>query len=61
MCIRDRLRLHQSVQGGRPMTTCGRWDPRARMARSWSSARSKPREAPPGPGRKSNAPAGGTP
>eukprot|EP00969_Alexandrium_andersonii_P069248 3054936-Alexandrium_andersonii.AAC.1 len=32
-----------------------------RMTRSRSSGRSKPHETPPGPGRKSNAPAGSTP
>eukprot|EP00969_Alexandrium_andersonii_P127665 5643075-Alexandrium_andersonii.AAC.1 len=32
-----------------------------RITRSRSSGRSKPHETPPGPGRRSNAPAGSTP
>eukprot|EP00969_Alexandrium_andersonii_P069807 3080673-Alexandrium_andersonii.AAC.1 len=51
----------QSVHGGLPATTYGLAAPRMRMARSRSSGLSKSHETPPGPGGRSNAPAGSTP
>eukprot|EP00969_Alexandrium_andersonii_P350992 15434458-Alexandrium_andersonii.AAC.1 len=52
---------HQSVHGGLPTTTYGLVAPRMRITRSRFSGRSKSHETPPGPGPRSNAPAGSTP
>eukprot|EP00969_Alexandrium_andersonii_P345465 15270141-Alexandrium_andersonii.AAC.1 len=56
-----RLREHQSVQRGLPMSKNGRRAPNSRMARSQSSGLLKSHEPPSGPGRTSKAPAGKTP